>query len=233
MKFSIIIPVLNEEKRLPACLDALKNLDYPTDDYEVIIVDNGSIDNSIEIVKLYGYHVITETQKGITFARQAGLLHAQGLYYITTDADARVPQDWLKTAEHAMTKYNNIAAVTGPTYGYDGNKLLNIFFALSAFFLVWLAPKHTLLGCNMVIKTDIAKQCGGFLQGTDKFHEDSIISKRIKQYGQIHVDWHFKNFISTRRYRGLNIINIFNNIINFFSIYLRGKNIHDDLPEIR
>ena len=54
MKVSIIIPTLNSGKTLKECLDALANLDYPRGEFEIIIVDNGSRDNTEEIVKTRG-----------------------------------------------------------------------------------------------------------------------------------------------------------------------------------
>lgn len=72
-EFSIIIPVLNEEKRLPSLIDSLNQLDYPHDRYEVIFVDNGSTDGSAAMINATPYTYLYESKKGITFARQTGL----------------------------------------------------------------------------------------------------------------------------------------------------------------
>ncbi len=239
MDFSIVIPVLNEEKRLPACLEALKNQDYPKDKYEIIIVDNGSTDKSVEIVQSFINNenprvvIIHEPKKGITFARQAGLESAKGRYYISTDADAIPPKDWLKNAKSALEITPDTVGATGPTYGYDSNFIFNWLMAVGGVSAVKAPRGKAVMGCNMAMKTEVAKSVGGFVLGENKYHEDSIISVRLKKVGKINVDKKFKIYVSSRRYRGWRVFYIFNNIINYFGVRLINRPLFDFLPEIR
>jgi glycosyltransferase involved in cell wall biosynthesis len=94
MTFSIIIPVFNVEPYLAACLDSALNQTYT--DVEVICVNDGSTDNSLSILEEYKkqYQQITllsQENKGLSAARNAGLRVATGDYILFLDSD-----DWLE-----------------------------------------------------------------------------------------------------------------------------------------
>ncbi len=233
MDFSVVIPVLNEEENLPPFLESIKKLDYPKDKYEVLIVDNGSTDKSVEIVEKYGFKVIHEPKKGITFARQRGLEESKGTYYITTDADARVPENWLKVAKADFDADPEVVGVTGPSFAYDSNVFVNDVIGYAGYYLARIPRENSLMGCNMAMKTKETLACGGFLLKNYKFYEDSIITTRISKYGKIKVDWEFKNLISCRRYKGIKALNIFRNIINFASVKYTNRVISDSLPRFK
>ncbi|KKR30827.1 MAG: Glycosyl transferase family 2 [Candidatus Woesebacteria bacterium GW2011_GWA1_39_8] len=91
---AIVIPALNEERRLPLCLasvnEALARIpDIPT---QVLLVDNGSTDATSQIAEAFGARVIFESEKGIGRARQKGLLSLDKRvkHVVTTDADVIV-----------------------------------------------------------------------------------------------------------------------------------------------
>ena len=97
--FSIIIPVYNVEKYLPKCLDSLINQTYG--DIEIICVNDGSIDNSLQVLNEYAQKdarikVINQENNGVSTARNVGIDNATGDYLLFVDAD-----DWLdlKTCE--------------------------------------------------------------------------------------------------------------------------------------
>ncbi|MDD5639057.1 MAG: glycosyltransferase [Candidatus Pacebacteria bacterium] len=52
MKVSIIVPVYNEEAMISSCLDSLINQNYPKKNYEIVVVNDGSTDSTLEIIKL-------------------------------------------------------------------------------------------------------------------------------------------------------------------------------------
>ena len=58
-KVSVIIPCYNEEQYLPKCLESIKTLEYPENYLEVIVVDNGSTDETLQIAHEYGVKVMS------------------------------------------------------------------------------------------------------------------------------------------------------------------------------
>lgn len=93
-KFSIVIPVYNVEKYLEKCLDSVFNQTYK--DYEVIVVNDGTKDNSMDIVKNYNVKVITQKNQGLSAARNHGVKKATGDYLIFLDSDDYWEKDLLK-----------------------------------------------------------------------------------------------------------------------------------------
>ena len=93
-KFSIIIPVYNVEKYIDGCLKSVMNQTYK--DYEVIVVNDGTKDNSMDIVKKYDVKVIEQKNQGLSAARNTGVKHAKGDYLIFLDSDDSWNKDLLK-----------------------------------------------------------------------------------------------------------------------------------------
>lgn len=84
-KFSIIIPIYNVEKYIKKCLDSVFNQTYK--DFEVIAVNDGTKDNSMDIVKNYDVKVINQKNGGLSSARNKGVKKASGEYIIFLDSD--------------------------------------------------------------------------------------------------------------------------------------------------
>ena len=104
MKVSIIVIVYNTEKYLKSCLDSLINQTY--ENIEIIVVDDGSTDNSLEIINRYEIKdkrikKITQTNKGCVMARTNGAKIATGEYSMFIDSD-----DWIEenTVEELVKK---------------------------------------------------------------------------------------------------------------------------------
>ena len=103
--FSILIPVYNAEKTIEHCLKAIKNQNY--DNYEVVIIDDGSTDNSYEI--LHGYaevdshiKVLKQDNKGVAYTRQQLVSKAIGDYILFCDADDYMEKNALHTMALAI-----------------------------------------------------------------------------------------------------------------------------------
>lgn len=93
-KFSIIVPVYNVEKYVSKCLDSIKQQTFK--DYEVIVVNDGTKDNSIEIAKKYDVKIITQKNQGLSEARNTGVKNSSGEYLIFLDSDDYLEKDLLK-----------------------------------------------------------------------------------------------------------------------------------------
>ncbi len=104
MRFSIIIPAYNAEAFLPRCLDSIFSQEF--DDYEVIVINDGSTDNTASILEEYSskhpnLHVLTQSNQGMATARNRGLEAVQGDYILFVDSDDEfMPQALSKLAPH-------------------------------------------------------------------------------------------------------------------------------------
>lgn len=106
---SIIIPIYNAEKYLEYCLESIKKQNYL--DYEVLMIDDGSTDNSKNICKKYQlndkkFRLIEKENGGSASARNLGLLNAQGDYIAFVDADDYIEYNYLSKLYHLIKKYN-------------------------------------------------------------------------------------------------------------------------------
>lgn len=98
MKISIITPMYNSANYISRMVEAVNNLDYPKDLIEIIIIDNGSDDNSVDIVK--NMNVRCTVMKGVSISqmRNAGASMATGEVLGFVDSDCIVNSDWAKKA---------------------------------------------------------------------------------------------------------------------------------------
>lgn len=92
MKISFILPAYKVEHYISKCLHSCINQDIPKEEYEIIVIDDGSPDNTKIIVEDYiqrynNIRLITQTNKGVSAARNEGLKHAKGKYIWFIDPD--------------------------------------------------------------------------------------------------------------------------------------------------
>ncbi len=117
---SVIVPVYNSAKYIRETIDSILAQDYK--DYEVICVDNGSSDESLDILKSYesqGVRVYEESRKGAPFARNRGIVQANGDYIIFFDGDDLMEKECLSTL---INKADGCDLVIGNTCSFrSGN----------------------------------------------------------------------------------------------------------------
>lgn len=99
-KFSIIIPVYNVEKYIKKCLDSVVNQTFK--DYEIIVVNDGTQDKSMDIVKNYDVKIINQKNQGQSAARNNGVKKAKGEYIIFLDSDDYWKKDLLKEINKSL-----------------------------------------------------------------------------------------------------------------------------------
>jgi glycosyltransferase involved in cell wall biosynthesis len=93
-RVSVVVASYNGGKTLKACLESLEHLNYP--DYEVVLVDDGSTDNSQQIAANYPkIKNIRQPNMGLSVARNTGIHAATGEIVAFTDSDCRADEDWL------------------------------------------------------------------------------------------------------------------------------------------
>lgn len=113
MKASIVIPVYNEERDIGECLESLNKQSFK--DFEIIIVDDGSIDNTVKIASKYKVQIIKGKHKGPGFSRNLGVRKAKGEILVFIDADMTFDKEYLKN----LIKPFKDNKIIGTTHDYE------------------------------------------------------------------------------------------------------------------
>lgn len=109
IKVSVIIPVYNAEKYIEKCLDSILGQNFQ--DFEVILVNDGSTDRSLEICKTVSnknkcISVLDQENQGVSIARQKGINSASGQFIAFIDADDYVKRDYLEVLYKNAIEYD-------------------------------------------------------------------------------------------------------------------------------
>lgn len=162
-RITVIVCSRNGSRTIGACCASLGQLAYPN--YGVIVVDDGSTDQTAAIAESYGFPVIRAPHGGLSRARNLGLAAADGEIVAYTDDDTEVDPHWL-TYLAATFLQTNDAGVGGPNLApmQDG-------FVADAVAYAPGGPIHVLLsdheaehipGCNMAFRKRCLEEIGGF-----------------------------------------------------------------------
>jgi glycosyltransferase involved in cell wall biosynthesis len=112
---SVIIPCYNTANYLGRCLESLLQQSMPCDKYEILLIDNGSMDHSLQIAQEYvpRIRLLTENKQGSYAARNRGLSAAEGRLIAFTDSDCAPGKDWLAEIA-AVFEDSGVQAILGP-----------------------------------------------------------------------------------------------------------------------
>jgi cellulose synthase/poly-beta-1,6-N-acetylglucosamine synthase-like glycosyltransferase len=171
---SIIVPVKNGEKTLKKCIDSILNLNYPN--YELIIVNDGSTDNTQKILEEYKDKIkIINTQGvGPSKARNLAVKQAKGELVAFTDSDCIVDKEWLNELVKCFKIEENLAGVGGeqlsPQDESNFGKIVNNFMHSIGIIEYVKDEKEVVFTqhnptCNSIYKKEVFEKLGGFKEG--------------------------------------------------------------------
>ncbi len=203
MKISLIIPAYNEEKNIRVCLQkALERA--PKNLREILVIDNASTDRTAEVASSFAKtRVVSEPKKGITRARQKGLVEAKGELLAYVDADTKIPKNWFNLINQEFSKDSSLVCLTGPYYYYDLPAWQRKIIELT--YLFFICPAHRFMssvvtGGNFVAKKEALEKIGGFDETIPFYGEDTDLAVRLKKVGRIVFSRNFYINTSGRRY---------------------------------
>lgn len=195
-ELSVVIPVFNEEKNIVACLDSVFGSDYPKNKFEVVVVDDGSTDNTVSLVKKYpSVKLVCSSHSGKPVALNKGIIASKHEFIITLDADTVLDKDCLKLivapmfdcdvgAVAGVTKVQNHQALLGmfQSVEYIYNNLVRNAFSKLFDNTVWF---HGAIACY---RKSALKKINYFK--TKTLAEDLDVSMGLSQYGYrtVHAD---------------------------------------------
>lgn len=227
---SIIIPSKNEEKRLPRCIKSIKNLIKDKNDLEIIVVDNGSEDNTVGVAKQLDVNVFIKSSGTVGSLRNYGAKMSKGNILIFLDSDIEVMPDFLIKSIPLLNN-KKVAVVTGKILIPKQSTWLEQTWFLNRKKKYQSGNIDWSSSMNMIIKRDVFIFVGGF---TDDLVtcEDIDISYKIKNAGyQINYDEKIKvihfgeaknisELIKKERWRGYNTITLANRHPGAVNIWL-------------
>lgn len=234
---SVVIPAYNEESVIASCLDALFKQNTK-EEFEVILVNNNSIDKTVEIAKRFesklNLRIISEKEKGRGAARNKGFKEACGEIILSTDADTKVPPEWIDYLL-AELKKNNAIAVTGTCKivdcGLFTNTLFNIFQPFSMRIYRLIFHHYWLSGFNFGIYKEAYEESGGFNRKLNA-QEDIDLSFRICRIGKIQFISNLPVIFSGRRFQKGLIRGLIPYVFTFIGYFIY-KNENVILPDVR
>jgi glycosyltransferase involved in cell wall biosynthesis len=185
-KVSVVICSYNGASTVEACLSSMERIRYP--DYEVVFVDDGSKDNTQEILKKFPWVVnVRQENKGLSIARNVGAETATGEIVIYTDSDCEADEDWLYYIALAL-KRSGHAGMGGPNLIPDEGSWVADCVGLSPG-----GPTHVMVddrtaehvpGCNMAFYKWAIEAVKGFDSQFRKAGDDVDFIWRLQQMGQ-------------------------------------------------
>ena len=120
LTISVIVPVYNGARTISTCIESLLSQNYPSEAYEIIVVDNGSTDDTIGIVSKYPVKLFKCSQPGPAATRNFGIAQSKAEIIAFTDADCVADVNWLS---ELVLPYKNpdVGGVGGEIAAYVHN----------------------------------------------------------------------------------------------------------------
>lgn len=188
---SVVIPVKDRAEELKRCLGSLSCLTYPREKLQIIVVDDGSSDNSAEVARQAGARVVSSggTGRGPAAARNVGAAAARGEILAFIDSDCTASQEWLTELLPVFTD-PEMAAVGGLVDGMCTESAVDRYEAVMSSLSLGSRERSGNSGddtfylpsCNLLVRRTAFLDVGGF---DDTMHvgEDVDLTWRLRDEG--------------------------------------------------
>lgn len=192
-QLSVIIPVRNEEETIGRLLDDLFNQRYPRDNFEIIIVNDHSEDNSIQIVEKKidsstNLKIVANEGHGKKLAITTGVSLSNGEIIVTTDADCRVDVNWLESISDSFY-HDSIKMVFGPVKIKNDNSFFSTVQAIEFASLIGSGAATMAIGiptmcngANLAFRKTVFSEVSGYDGNTQiASGDDEFLMRKISR----------------------------------------------------
>jgi len=204
LSISIVIPAMNEERYLGACLESiLKNRTESLK--EIIVVDNGSTDQTIKVAESFPLVRVLRFDRplGLPLARDEGFKVTKGDLIASIDADIQISPSWFKNIDRLFSEDDALICVSGP-YHFRGFSFFMYYFQRVLSYIIthsFLAVfGFQMIGGNFVLRKKAYEQIGAFGILGQFYAEDSFIAQKIRAVGKGRFLESLFVYASIRRY---------------------------------
>lgn len=182
---SIILCTYNEAPFIEQCLQSLKSQSiiqqYPQD-FELILVDSGSKDRTVELAKPYVDRII-HAQKGKLTARNIGTDVSRGNIVVSVDADTIYPYNWLNTLLKPFQD-PHVVAVHGGTFDYTIPNVPGQFYTLATYLQRKIIRPTQMTGRNSAYYKHLFYLSGKFDETIDQINVDEMLKEEEYSFGE-------------------------------------------------
>lgn len=206
-RISVVIPALNDAVMLERCLSALAAQTRPAD--EIVVVDNGSTDDTAQVARAGGARVIDEPRRGIFPATAAGFDAATGDLLARLDADSVPPADWLARVEAAFADDPELSAVSGPGDFYGSGPLVRwvaetLYIGGYVWFVGLLLGHPPLFGSNLGLRASAWHELRDRVHSDRRdIHDDFDLSINLSPEMTVRFDRQLRVGVSARPFASL------------------------------
>lgn len=181
IEISVIIPTYNREKLIGGVLESLAEQTLPQGLYEVIVVDDGSVDNTRVVVeafksKIKNIKYLSREHGGLPSARNFGIGHTRGNVIAFTDSDCVAEPHWLREILKGF-KDLNIVGIAG--------RVVTDLHIVTPFTHQVNVGSGDAAGCNMAFRRSALIELGGFDEDYYFFCEDTDFFLRAQECGKV------------------------------------------------
>jgi glycosyltransferase involved in cell wall biosynthesis len=195
---SVVVPCFNEARRIGRTLSALLEQSYPKQRYEIVVVDNGSTDDTRRIVAGFPVCCLTETRRSSYAARNTGIAATSGDYVAFIDSDCVAEPGWLESLVRCDRESGH-GLVAGrielspPARPTRGGRLLALRFS-SGVRRANAEARGAAPGGNLLVRREVFEEIGVFdvsvSGGDSEFSQAAARSGRKLVYAADAVVWH-------------------------------------------
>lgn len=182
MEITFIVPAKNEEKRIPYCLEAIRAVDKQNHRIQVIVVDNGSSDNTVCVARNHRAQVHVQENATIAQMRNFGASRATGDILVFVDSDVVVAKDFLSCSLPHFDKAE-VGMVTGRIGIPTDSSWVARTWELGRRKSIKLDYINWASSMNMLVKRDLFHQIGGFSESLITC-EDVDFSNKLRLQGR-------------------------------------------------